>query len=91
VFAIYFMHRRVLPLEKFSWYVRDLAWPLGGAALATALLRQTVPMFQHRVLEFAALAAVSLIVLAVAALCAQVLRPTLLGYLRSSLVRANAP
>ncbi len=44
LFAIQFMHRRLIPREKLHWYVSDLLLPVGGAlgvALLARLFRPT--------------------------------------------------
>ena len=43
VFTIYFMHRRLLPTEKWRWYRQDVGGPLLSATAAACLCRWLVP------------------------------------------------
>jgi len=48
---IYFMHRRLLPTEKWRWYGQDVAMPLLAATATASLCRYAMPKDAGRVIE----------------------------------------
>lgn len=64
---IQLMHRRLLPDEKWAWYLNDLAKPFGASALVVAIARLT---FQDRMTGIAAASYLALTVLAAIAAAA---------------------
>jgi O-antigen/teichoic acid export membrane protein len=74
VFTIYFLHKRLLPKEKWHWYSQDVAIPLGAAVAAAALCHWAMPQRLGRVADFIFLLASSAVVLASAALAAPMVR-----------------
>ena len=85
VISPHIMHRRLLPAEKWRWYVRDVAKPLLGAALVVGVVRWLIP------LEIFGLLAQLLILCAIWALAtaaAILLAPNTRGAL-SQLVRSH--
>ncbi|MFK2872292.1 lipopolysaccharide biosynthesis protein [Dyella lipolytica] len=74
VVVIPLMHRRLLPREKWHWYVRDVGVPLAAAVLAGLLLRLLSPAHLGQRLEVAALLSYALLLLTVAALAAPIIR-----------------
>jgi O-antigen/teichoic acid export membrane protein len=80
VFAIYFMHRRLLPTEKWRWYRQDVIIPLAAAAVAAGLCRWAVPEHLGRLGEFGVLLLSSSCVLVAATLAAPLVRCQLARY-----------
>ena len=81
VFAVYFMHRRLLPTEKRRWYAQDVGRPLAAAAAAAWLCRWALPGNLGRPGEFAVLVLSSGSALLAAALAAPMVRQQLLRYM----------
>jgi O-antigen/teichoic acid export membrane protein len=81
LFDVYFMHRRLLPTEKWRWYRQDVAVPLAAAAAATWLCRWALPHEPGRLGEFAVLLLSSGSALLAAALAAPLVRLQLVRYL----------
>ena len=79
--AIYFMHRRLLPSEKWRWYRQDVAMPLVSATVTAALLRWATPSFSGIPAQLISLLISAGLVLAAAALAAQAVRQQLVRYL----------
>jgi len=52
---IYFMHRRLLPTEKWRWYGQDVSMPLLAAIVAASIGRYAVPEMNSRLIETALL------------------------------------
>jgi O-antigen/teichoic acid export membrane protein len=52
LFAISFMHRRLLPTEKWRWYLQDVFYPLSAGALLAVLLRWALPSSPGRIGDF---------------------------------------
>lgn len=50
--AVHFMHQRLLPREKWSWYVRDLFLPSASAGLVVSISAFAHPSGLHVVAEF---------------------------------------
>lgn len=63
--AIHFMHRRLLPDEKWRWYWAAIFKPLLVGSITALALRQWIDLPQDRALMAAALAGISLVVLGV--------------------------
>ena len=57
IFAVYLMHRRLLPTEKSRWYREDVAFPLGVATTIAVLCRWVMPDDWSKIAEFAGLLA----------------------------------
>ena len=74
VFGIYFMHRQLLPAEKWRWYAHDVGIPLGAAAIAAGLCRLGMPGLSGRLGEAIVLFGSSVLVLSAGALAAQRVR-----------------
>lgn len=79
--AIYFMHRRLLPTEKWRWYRQDVAMPLVSATAMATLLRWAIPSFSSIPAQLISLLISAGLVLAAAALAAQAVRQQLVRYL----------
>jgi O-antigen/teichoic acid export membrane protein len=74
IFSIHFMHRRLLPTEKWSWYLEDIIAPLAAAAAAAWLCRQLLPEGVGYSGEFCALLLCSISVLLASAMAAPLVR-----------------
>jgi len=74
LFTIYFMHRRLLPTEKWRWYREDVAIPLVAATATAWLCRWVLPEDMGRLGEFGVLLLSSACVLTAAALTAPIVR-----------------
>jgi len=74
VFTISFMHRRLLPTEKWRWYWQDVAVPLACAATIAGLCRWAMPEGLGRLATAGALLFTSACVLGAAALAAPLVR-----------------
>ncbi|WP_126455648.1 oligosaccharide flippase family protein [Sulfuriflexus mobilis] len=81
IFGIYFMHRRLLPKEKWRWYCKDVAIPLVTATATAALCRWAIPAEMSKIVELAILMIVSVCVLIAAALTAPMVRHQITRYL----------
>jgi O-antigen/teichoic acid export membrane protein len=79
--AIHFMHRRLLPAEKWRWYRQDVALPLIAGSVVAVLLRWATPVFPSALAQLIALLISTGLVLAAAALAAQAVRQQLMRYL----------
>jgi len=55
LFTIYFMHRRLLPTEKWRWYREDVAGPLVAATATASLCRWVLPEDMGKLGEFGVL------------------------------------
>jgi len=77
VFDIYFMHRRLIPTEKWRWYRQDIMIPLGAASAAALLCRWLMPVDLGRPGELGVLIVSSGCVLIVAAVAAPIVRAEL--------------
>lgn len=91
MFDIYFMHRRLLPTEKWRWYRQDVAIPLAAATATAGLCRWAMPDDLGRLGELGVLLMSSGCVLITAALVAPMIRYQLarhvLGRIKSITVR----
>ncbi len=74
VIAIHFMHRRLLPNEKWNWYGKDLGLPLAAAALVAGLFRYFQPEMLSKLAELLWLISVGLITTAAATFAAPEIR-----------------
>jgi O-antigen/teichoic acid export membrane protein len=74
VFDIFFMHRRLLPTEKWRWYVLDVAQPIAATATAAGTCWLLMPSSLGRLGEVAVLLGASVCVLCAAALTAHRVR-----------------
>jgi O-antigen/teichoic acid export membrane protein len=63
--GMHFMHRRLLPNEKWRWYLDAVFMPLVIGSITVMALRKWIVLPQDRVSMAAALAGISLLVLAV--------------------------
>jgi len=77
VFGIYFMHRRLLPTEKWHWYGQDIMIPLGAAIAASLLCHWAMPSDLGRIGELGVLIVSSGCALIVAAAAAPLVRSEL--------------
>jgi O-antigen/teichoic acid export membrane protein len=80
LFTIYFMHRRLLPAEKWRWYARDVAVPLIVAAASCVLLRWTMPRESGKLVELAIFLLAAGCALVAAALAAPLVREQLVRH-----------
>jgi O-antigen/teichoic acid export membrane protein len=87
LFAIYFMHLRLLPTEKWRWYRQDVAVPLAAAAAAAWLCRWALPRDPGRLGEFAVLLLSGGSAVLAAALAAPLVRAQLVRYLPGGIRR----
>lgn len=83
--GIHFMHRRLLPTEKWQWYRQDVAMPLIAGAVVAVLLRWATPVLPGALAQLIALLISAGLVLAAAALAAQAVRQQLVHYLPQSI------
>jgi len=72
--SLYFMHRRLIPQEKWRWYFMDTCLPLVAAALTAFLLRNWQPLILNKTSELCWLFAVGIITVTVSGFFAQELR-----------------
>lgn len=78
VVGIQLMHRRLLPTDKWRWYVDDVLTPIGAAAAVALLLRWTVPTSSSRLLELLVMGVIAACVLGAAAISVPSMRAHLL-------------
>ncbi|MDD5273646.1 MAG: oligosaccharide flippase family protein [Methylovulum sp.] len=77
--SIHLMHRRLIPKEKWSWYLNDVLLPISGAIGVTLLAQQFQPAsYQDRWHWFGFLLITGVIYIAVSATLANRIRPRLL-------------
>jgi len=79
--AIYFMHRRLLPTEKWRWYRQDIAIPLIAGAIVAVVLRWAIPAFPGALAQLIALLLSAGLVLGAVVLAAPAVRQQLVSYL----------
>jgi O-antigen/teichoic acid export membrane protein len=77
VFYIYFMHRRLLPNEKWRWYREDVLAPTVAGALAAAACRMILPSRSSTIGEVGVLACAFVTITLAAALACQSTRSQL--------------
>lgn len=85
LFVIYFMHRRILRMEKWRWYRQDVGLPLAAATATAFLCRWAMPADTARFGEFAVLILTSCCVLLAAALTAPLVRQQLVRHIPRSI------
>jgi O-antigen/teichoic acid export membrane protein len=93
--GIHFMYRRILPTEKWRWYVQDILKPLIPAATVAALVRWAVPIPVGAVAQLGTLLLVSSLTLIAAIMAAPLVRqqlsivaaPLFMSYHRKNLSR----
>ncbi len=78
VLGIYYMHKRLIPQDKWRWYRSDVAIPLAAAAVTAGLCRWISPADLDTLATFTVLAFSSALVLTGAALTAPMVRNGLL-------------
>ncbi|MGB8294499.1 MAG: oligosaccharide flippase family protein [Polyangia bacterium] len=81
LFEPYFMHKRILKMEKWRWYLEDIAIPLGAATCVFALSHGFVRSQQRPLGSAIALVATSTIALCVSFVLASHLRTEAWSYL----------
>jgi O-antigen/teichoic acid export membrane protein len=81
VFSIYFMHRRLLPTEKWLWYRQDIGIPIIAAIAVALLCRWLIPNDLGRVVELGALIVSAGCVAITAAVAAPLVRKQLAQHL----------
>ena len=82
--SLQLMHVRILPSEKWKWYISDLLFPAGGAAAAVALWSLVQPLnHQGRWVWAGYLFVVGSSSLLVSALCAGLIRRRVLDFFSS--------
>jgi O-antigen/teichoic acid export membrane protein len=69
--AIYFIHRRLLPSEKWRWYIQDVAMPALGAIVVAIIARFFIPQELSGFIMFSTL----LFVLALSSLASALVAP----------------
>jgi O-antigen/teichoic acid export membrane protein len=85
VVAVYLMHRRLLPLEKWRWYGQDVLAPLLAAASIALLCRGAVPNPTSRIGEVGLLMLASVCVFLSAALVSPLVRVQLQRHLLAAI------
>jgi O-antigen/teichoic acid export membrane protein len=84
LFSIQFMHRRLIPGEKWTWYLADVLLPLGGALAVVLSARLLQPdAYQSRWLWFIFLLITACLALAASAALADRIRPRMIETMRS--------
>jgi O-antigen/teichoic acid export membrane protein len=83
--GIYFMHRRLLPTEKWRWYVQDIAIPLAAATAIAWLCRWAAPSGLGEFGEFGVLLISSGCVLAATILAAPMVRDQAFEFAKNKL------
>jgi O-antigen/teichoic acid export membrane protein len=74
---IYFMHRRLLPTEKWRWYAQDVAMPLLAATATASLCRYAMPKDTGRIIEIGMMVLASGCIVLTTAIVCPLLRPQL--------------
>ncbi|MER8950809.1 oligosaccharide flippase family protein [Mesorhizobium sp. M0959] len=73
----HFVYRRILPTEKWSWYIWDVSCPIGCAALVAVVARYGMPLYEAKIPQLAFLAVTGIATLAAAAMAAPLIRKRL--------------
>jgi O-antigen/teichoic acid export membrane protein len=81
IFLIFFMHRRIMPTEKWGWYRNDLIKPSLVAFMIGAICRWVMPDRLGKFSEFIALLAIGALVVAAGAVVAPDVRKMILNHL----------
>jgi O-antigen/teichoic acid export membrane protein len=89
-FTAHFMHRRLLVGEKWRWYLRDVAAPLGTAAAVAAICRWAMPADLGKLERMAAVLSASVLVLLAALLAAPLVRVKACRQVRTFLYPAGS-
>ncbi|NNF67906.1 MAG: oligosaccharide flippase family protein [Gammaproteobacteria bacterium] len=89
VFSIYFMHRRLLPAEKWLWYRQDVVIPLVVSIAAALSLRWLLPDELNRISELGALLVSSGCVLVAASVAAPLVRKQLFQHVDDYFARTK--
>lgn len=77
-----FMHRRIIPKEKWSWYIIDVLLPVIGTVAVTLLAQQVQPEnYQDRMHWFLFLLLTGVVSLLISAVLASTIRARLKSYL----------
>jgi O-antigen/teichoic acid export membrane protein len=77
--AVQFMHRRLIPQEKWRWYVGDVLLPMGGAIGVMLLAQQLQPAaYENRLAWTLFLGAAGVLALAMSAILAEKIRSQVL-------------
>jgi len=85
---IQFMHRRLIPDEKWRWYFADVLWPIAGAVMVVLLAKAFQPAgYQDRWHWLVFLCITGGLALAAATALADRIRPQLLSIMGRSLHR----
>jgi len=88
VITISFMHRRLLPGEKWRWYREDVTFPILAAAVIGLAFRLFLPSSLGKAAVLAVILVASAAVLITASLAAPLMRRQLAHYLPRGLARA---
>ena len=72
--AIHFMHKRLIPQEKWHWYGKDIGLPLAAIVITAGAFRYWQPLVLSKLLELSWLGFVGMTVTLAAALMAPELR-----------------
>jgi O-antigen/teichoic acid export membrane protein len=90
--AVQFMHRRLIPHEKWRWYVWDVFLPMGGAIGTMILARQLQPItHEYRLRWFIFLALVGVLALAVSVVLSDRVRDGIRATIRLIPLRSAVP
>ncbi|MDJ0792626.1 MAG: oligosaccharide flippase family protein [Woeseiaceae bacterium] len=81
VVSIFFMHRRLLPAEKWPWYGQDVVMPLAIAIAAALSMRWLIPDNLGRLSELGALLVSAGCIMILAAMAAPLVRQQLVQHL----------
>jgi O-antigen/teichoic acid export membrane protein len=88
--AVHLMHRRLLPGEKWRWYLQDVLLPLSAAGITAALLRFVLPDGLGRLVTLSMLAGSGCVIFLAAAFAAPTLRPMIVSHLAALLRRCRS-
>jgi len=91
LFGIYFMHRRLLPREKWRWYGQDLASPLVAAAAMAWACRCIAPQDLGRFGELTVISGSACCALLAGVIAAPIVRKKAVDYLQGELTRRERP
>jgi O-antigen/teichoic acid export membrane protein len=90
--AISLMHRRLIPREKWRWYLGDVLLPIGGAAGVMLVAQQFQPTaYQNRWHWFGFLMVAGVLALLMSAILASTIRPRIKFFLPDRLTKRSAP
>lgn len=80
--AVHFMHRRLIPYEKWHWYVMDVARPLAVIAIVASICRYWQPVVLPKLLELSWLILVGMTITLAASFAAPELRNLIVKQLK---------